>query len=174
MSELETLKEDNGNDSGFPKGLRILLILSSIYIAFTLIGALQQLLGGPLTEVQIEEQAADIYGGLAQLEDEGFGSDLKEMAETMINSAIYTNNEVFYLNYTLRLIESLIGAIAIVLMFQLKRIGFHVYIIYSIFPVIAMYLTMPQEFILTMSVVSLLLIGALFSLLYGRHIKHLN
>ncbi len=166
---------ENPNPEGTrPRALNILLILSAVYIVMSFSATLQAIMGGPLTQVQLETETADFYGSISELRDQGIGQEFTDMAETMIETSFYINNEVFYLYNTLRLMELLIGAISIVLMFQLKKVGFHIYIVYSLLPIITTYITLPQELILTASIIVLVLIAALFALLYGSKLKYMK
>ena len=157
-----------------PRSLNILLILSSIYIIMSFSGTLQSLSNGPLTQVQMETETADFYGSIVELRDQGIGEGLADMAEVIIETSFYINNEAFYLTHNLRLLELIIGAISIVLMFQLKKTGFHVYLFYSLFPIITTYITLPQEFILTASIILMLMFAALFAFLYGSKLKYMK
>lgn len=170
-TEIDTALPENGKR---PQSLKILLILSSIYIVVTLSGTIQSLMNGPLTQDQLEEETSRLYSSVTQLEEQGIGLELVDMARVMIDSAIYLNNEAFVLTHSLKLIMLLIGAVSIVLMYQYKKIGFHIYLLYSLLPIAVMYITTPQELILNASIVLLVLIGGFFALLYGRNLKYLK
>ena len=166
--------EDFNPEGKRPRSLNVLLILSAIYIVMSLSATLQAISSGPLTQNQLEEETADFYGSMVELRDQGVGQELTNMAEVMIETSFYINNEVFQLTNNLRLLELIIGAISLVLMFQLKKIGFHVYLLYSLLPIITTYITLPQELILTASIVVTVLIGGFFALLYGTKLKYMK
>jgi hypothetical protein len=166
--------ELSNTDGKRPRSLNVLLILSSIYIVMSFSATLQSLSDGPRTEVQMETDTAEFYSSIVELKDQGIGEGLTDMAEVMIESSFYINNEAFYLTNNLRLLELIIGAISIVLMFQLKKTGFHVYLFYSLFPIITTYITLPQKFILTASIVLMLIFAALFAFLYGSKLKYMK
>lgn len=170
-TEIDTEFPENGKR---PQSLKILLILSSIYIVITLSGTIQALMNGPLTQDQLEQETSALYSSVTQLEEQGIGLELVDMARVMIDSAIYLNNEAFVLTHSLKLIMLLIGAASIVLMYQYKKIGFHIYLLYSLLPIAVMYITTPQELILNASIVLLVFIGGFFALLYGRNLKYLK
>ena len=166
--------EDSNSDGKRPRSLNILLILSAISIIMGLTATLQSLSNGPVSQTQLEDETADFYDLIVEFKDQGVGSELTDVIEVMVNTSFYVNNEVFYLSNNLRLLELIIGAISIVLMFQLKKIGFHLYLFYSLFPIIITYITLPQELILTISIVLMLIFAALFALLYGSKLKFMK
>lgn len=166
--------EDLNPEGKRPRSLNVLLILSAIYIVMSLSATLQAISSGPLTQNQLEEGTADFYSSIAELRSQGLGQELTDMAEVMIETSFYVNNEVFYLTNNLRLLELLIGAISLVLMFQLKKVGFHLYLLYSLMPIITTYITLPQELILTASIIIMVFIGGLFALLYGTKLKYMK
>lgn len=170
----ENIIDTDYSEKKRPKFLNVLLVLSSVYIIATFFATTQTLISGPLTQEQLEEQTADLYGSASELTDRGVDNEITRMAEVMIDSSIYLNNEVFYLNNILRLFELILGAISIILIFKLRKIGFHLYLLYSLVPIAIMYITTPQELILTLSIVLLVGIGGLFSVLYGIHLKYMK
>lgn len=169
------MKEIKSQGEGaVPKRLKILVILSGIYIAFSLMGTVQSLFGGPLSEEEIQNEELQFYEMINELEAEGIGQEFTEMAEVMISTSVYINNEAFYLSNSLRLVELLVGAFSLFLMFHLKKIGFHLYIIYSFLPILITYIVLPMELILTASIIVSVLLGAFFALLYGRSLKDMS
>ena len=177
MIDIDTTEvEDHNSKKGKKrsKTLNFLLILSSIYIVMTFSATLQAVNSGPLSNNQIEEDTAEFYALVVELQKNGAGQELTNMVEVMIESSIYQNNEAFYLSNILRLIEFIVGGFGIVFMFQLRKIGFHLYILYSLLPIAIIYITIPQALIINLSIIVLVLIGGFFSLLYGSQLKHMK
>jgi|SRR5690554_7273707 len=175
INEQETLHPiANEQQPKRPTFLTVLIVLSAIYISFSLFGVGNALISGPVSEIELDEQLSELYALSADLKSNGVGEQFGQMVEIMIQNAIYTNNEAFYITYVLNFISLIIGAISLFLMYNLKKIGFHIYVIYSLLPIISMYITTPIELILTFSIVSSVLIAALFSLLYGINLKHMS
>ncbi|PWH86171.1 hypothetical protein [Brumimicrobium oceani] len=173
QEELPNSKDIN-TETKRPNSLTVLLVLSAIYIVMSLSATFQAISNGPLTQNQLEQETSEFYGSMVELRNQGLGEELTDMAEVMVETSVYINNEVYQLTNYLRLIELIIGAASLVLMFQLKKIGFHIYLFYSLFPIITTYITLPQELILTASIVVMVFIGALFALLYGTKLKYMK
>lgn len=157
-----------------PVFLNILLILSALYIASGFFGTTQALINGPLSEEQLEEQVSELYSSVNTLVESGIDDEFASSVEIMVDNSIYLNNEAFYSSNILTLISFIIGAMAIFMMYKLNKMGFHLYVIYSLMPIITMYALVPMHLILPMSVVLLVILGALFSILYGIHLKYMK
>lgn len=157
-----------------PVLLTVLVILSAIYIIGSLLAVTSALISGPLSEEALETELEGLYELSAELSANGAGEQLAGMTNTIIDNAVYINNEVFMLSHTLSLITLIIGAIGVFMMFNLKKIGFHLYVIYSLLPIITMYIITPMELIITFSVISAVVLAALFSVLYGLNLKHMK
>lgn len=131
-------------------------------------------MNGPLSEEALDAELANLYVSAADLQSSGIGEQFVRIIDTMIENAIYINNEAFLITNLSTLITLIVGAFSIFLMFKLRKIGFHLYIIYSILPIITMYIITPMEMILTFSVITTVFIGALFAVLYGVNLKHMK
>ncbi|HLV41403.1 MAG TPA: hypothetical protein VKY37_03930 [Brumimicrobium sp.] len=157
-----------------PKLLNVLLFLSGVYIAGNFLGVVNSLIGGPLSEEQLEAELSNLYTSAADLQATGAGEQFGRIIETMIDNAIYINNEAFMATNLSTLLTLVIGALSVFLMFKLKKVGFHLYIAYSLLPIITMYMITPMELILTFSVVTTVVIGSIFSILYGMNLKYMK
>lgn len=156
-----------------PTFLVFLAVMSFIYLAFSFFGILSSLFTGPLTEEQMELQRATLYDSIATLEAQGMDS-FAQMLEKMMLYTEYMNFEAFYLTNVTSLIVSIIGLVAVIMMLQLKKIGFHLYVAYSLLPIVIMYAITPMNLISTFSVVAPLVLSAIFCVLYGLNLKHMK
>lgn len=150
-----------------PKLLNILLIISSIFLIATLTSVTQKLINGPLTQVQLEQEMIDLYGTPTILKSNGFDDNAIQSVQVIVENSKYINNNVFYLSNISLLVTVMIGFSGVFLMFFLKKAGFYIYIIYSILPIISMYLTTPQHLILNECVILLAVSSAILITLYG-------
>lgn len=157
-----------------PTLLIVLLILSGFYIVMNSYGIVQDMMNGPLTEEEVDEQLSTIYTSINDLQSEGASQNIIGSLKTMIANTKYINSKAFYLYNTLTLFSLLFGAVSIVLMYQLKKIGFHLYIIYSLLPILSMYIIFPIKLVSTLSIVFSLLIAVIFALLYGKNLKYMK
>ena len=157
-----------------PKLLIVLLVLSGFYITTNTYGIIQDFINGPLTQEQVDEQLVTVYTSINDLQSEGASEKLIRSLKTMIANTKYINDKAFYLYNSLTLISLILGAVSIVFMFKLRKIGFHLYIIYSLSPIISMYIVFPMNLVSSLSVIFSLLIATLFALLYGRNLKYMH
>lgn len=167
----------NNNFSEKPKRsplLNVLLILSGINIVAGIYGTFQSLRHGPLTTAQLEEGMSELYTSIGQLRDQNAGESIANMVESVINYSIYVNDYSFYTNAYLLLFSFLVGAISLFFMFSLKKIGFHLYIIYSLLPVLTMYIVAPAYLIPNLNVIFYVIQATILALLYGRNLKYMS
>src|SRR5690554_5244380 len=157
-----------------PKMLKVLLVLSAIYIVLSLSTTVQALINGPLNEEQMEKESIAFREMIVELEENNISEKVIEMADVMLATTKYINDEAYYLSNTLRLFELIIGGVSLFLMYKLRKTGFHLYIIYSFFPIATTYIVLPMELILTASIIVSVILGAVFALLYGRNLKYME
>ncbi|WP_107038654.1 hypothetical protein [Brumimicrobium mesophilum] len=174
--ELENIDLDNNPNEAKkrPTFLTILLVLSTLYIVSGFFGATQALISGPLSPEQMEEQMSELYGTISGMVENDPDGQFSNTVEVMIDNSVYLNNEAFYSSNILNLVSFIIGGMAIFMMFKLNKIGFHLYVIYSLLPVVITYAIVPMSLILPMTIVMLVLLGAIFSVLYGIHLKYMK
>lgn len=156
-----------------PTFLIILAVLSFLSLALSFFGSLFSFFAGPLSEEEIESQNADLYESVSLLKSQGMDGFADTMEKTM-QYANYMNSEAFVMGNLTSLLVSILGILAVVMMLKLKKIGFHLYVAYSLLPILLMYAIAPAEYITTFSVVTSLVISALFCLLYGLNLKHMK
>lgn len=156
-----------------PTFLVVLVILSAISMILSFISTVGALISGPMDSDTMEMYNADVYESLSVLRDSGAHS-MADIVENFIHLAAYENNEIFYTNHLITLFIIIIGIVGITLMFQLRKLGFHLYIIYSILPILSMYILLPMELIPSFLVIGSLLISLLFIVLYGLNLKHMK
>ncbi|PWH86172.1 hypothetical protein [Brumimicrobium oceani] len=149
-----------------PKLLSLLLLLSSIYILSTLTAVTQRLIDGPMTQVQLEQQMSALYGETQILVNQGASPEYMQSTQKIVENSRYINNEVFYLsNYSL-LGTLIVGLISVFLMFFGFKIGLCVYLVYSILPIITMYLITPAGLILETPILIIAFSSAVLLFLY--------
>lgn len=157
-----------------PNLLIVLLVLSGIYIATNTFGTVQAFMNGPLSQEQVDKQLSTLYGFIDDSKAEGASEGIIRSFKIIASNTEYINNEAFYLYNTLTLISLIFGAVSIFFIYKLKKIGFHLYIIYCLLPVLSMYIVFPTGMVSTYSIVFLLITGTIFSLLYGKNLKYLK
>lgn len=157
-----------------PVLLVILLVLSSIYVFFGLISSVKSVVSGPLTEEQLEEGFLPIYTLISKAEEQGSSGDLVEMLNLVVANSTYINNNAFMTSAFLSLLTYLLGALAIFFMFNMRKIGFHIYVLYSLMPVAAMYIVTPSHLIPNIYLIYYMAVAIFFALLYGLNLKKMR
>lgn len=173
MEEYKTIKSEVHESNKRPVFLTVLCILSFVTIGFGLMSSILALINGPVSGEMMDESLTDMYAMLSFYEEQGL-TFMVDFIQKTIDSSYYLNNETFYLNQALGFIGLVVGLIGVVFMFQQKKIGYHLYIIYSILPVITLYLVLPLELISTVFIVVSLFFSGIFCLLYGLNLKHMR
>ena len=153
-----------------PTFLIVLAVLSFLYMSSGLFASAGALFKGPVSQSdmdQLEVGLANSVNEMNKMGQAGFAG----MFETVIKKMHYTNQQVFYKQNILALLVALIGITGIVFMLKLRKIGFHIYIVYSLLTVGIMYLVYPTDLILNLEVYVSLFFSALFIFLYSRNLK---
>ena len=171
MSEYST--EQEYQPTAKPTFLVVLAVLSFISMGLNFLQYLFSFISGPMNQDTWEVYEATMYESVGQMNDLGW-SGMAEMVEQVIQMSYMANFDYFVLNNLLQLIAVLIGGAGVFMMLRLKKIGFHLYVIYSLLPVVIMYLLFPTEVIATFVVVSTLVVSAIFCLLYALNLKHMK
>ena len=149
-----------------PKLLSFLLLLSSIYILSTLTAVTQKLIDGPMTQVQLEQQMSTLYGETQLLVNQGASPEYMQSTQLIVENSRFINNEVFYLSNYALLGTLVVGFISVFLMFFGFKSGLVVYLIYSMLPIITMYLITPSGLILETPILIIAFTSAVLFLLY--------
>ncbi|MGB1102684.1 MAG: hypothetical protein ACPG21_03570 [Crocinitomicaceae bacterium] len=152
-----------------PTTLKVLLILSAISLAFQLIVQVMNTINGPLNEEQMREQKIEMMAGFTEESAELMQGTMTEML-----ALADIGNENFYLISAISLMTIAIGLASLWLMFQMRRIGFHLYVIYSLIPIADTIYFFGGMQITTMLIVLFAIVGGVFSILYGMQLKHMR
>lgn len=113
-----------------PNGLTALCILSWIWMAMVLLSAFSTVSNGRLTDADIRDQKIAIL--------ESQTPESIEMMPWVVEETIeflYISRDNYTAMITIDFVSLIIGMIGVFLMFQLRKIGFHLYIGYSILSV---------------------------------------
>ncbi|PHR44744.1 MAG: hypothetical protein COA32_14095 [Fluviicola sp.] len=156
-----------------PTFLVVLAVLSYISIGIGTLGVLFSLISGPISQEQLEQQEAQLYESINVLNDAGM-DDFVTIIETSSNQAKYINNEVFYSFNIINLLSLIIGFMGVFLMMKLKKVGFHLYVAYSLLPIIIIYALIPMNLIIGVSIIASVILSAIFCILYGLNLKHME
>jgi hypothetical protein len=147
-----------------PAFITVLAILSWVYVAIGVLGALVNSLSSEEKQMQQIDQAIAIYD---DMDDVPFLADSVAVLEASRDNLRVTNLG--------NLIFLLIEGVAVFMMFNLKRNGFWLYTLAQIGLVSLMIMVMPwPNLISTLTVVVTLFLVLLFEILYAVNLKHMK
>ena len=135
MSELE--QQPVNEQKKRPKFLLVLCILTFISTGFEFLGSLLKLVSGPLNNDQMQSQLVSFQEEIDKMKEIGADSFVDSM-QTSIRMFKQVN-ENHYLAAFISIIVCVLGAYAALRMFKGYRLGFHLYIIYSILSFVSIY-----------------------------------
>lgn len=151
-----------------PVFLTVLGILSFITIGFGLLGNVTGLFSGPLSEAEMEQVMNQALKSLEPLNASGM-NEMSSSFELIFRTQVYINAN-FYIHTLITIASLAIGLSGVIFMFQAKKNGFHLYIIYNLINVSSIYLSVPASEVPSIIVISNLIFSALFVFLYSRNL----
>lgn len=160
------------NDKPRPVFLLVLCILSFIYIAYCTLVYSLQLINGPMSSEMMMEQRVKMTEQMQQMEEMG-----ADYGVTLIKQII-SMMESLNSNATLVSVVSLsvlaLGFIGVLLMFKGRKIGFHLYIIYSLLVISKIYFFVSSIYIPFPYLMIYVFFGGLFVFMYSRNLYWLK
>ncbi len=152
-----------------PRAVLVLFILTCIYTSLKLIGALGNLLTGPPSAEEVKKVKTEMGKSLKAAEE--LKSDyLIEFYNKMdlITDATIAN---FMLYNFLSFLFFGLGLMGAIFMFNRRKLGFHLYIMYSFLVLIQYYFIVSPADVPFSLLLMEGLISVLFIYLYSRHLK---
>jgi len=147
-----------------PVFILVLAILSWVYVAIGLLGALVNSFSSHEKQEEAIDEAIAIYEN----------TDEMPMRDDMIEFMEASRDTVKISNFG-QLILMLVEGIAVYMMFQLKRSGFWLYTIAQIgFLGLFMYILPSDNIVTTLTMVFYIFIVLLFEILYAVNLKHMR
>lgn len=161
--------ENAYNNEPRPVFLKVLCILSYVFIGYSLLENVLKLVSGPASKDQMQAQKVQLLKSVDQFKemDADFAVDLFQKLIIMIESI----NANFYLFCLTGIIYTVIGFIGVYMMWNAKKKGFHLYIIYSILMSTQLYFIMSPQNIPSFLIIWNLLFSGLFVFMYSRNLK---
>jgi hypothetical protein len=155
-----------------PAFLTVLCILTFVNAGLSVITSLLSLLHGPISEEEMTEQRVQFLKSADEMRtmDMPAFAEMMEQIQRMSESA----NAHFYANTLISLVILCLGIFGAVFMLRGKKLGFHLYIGYSLLAVLQLYFFASPADIPTVAVVFGLLFSGLFVFLYSRNLHWIN
>jgi len=155
-----------------PRFLLVICILSLVWTGSTFFSGLMELADGPLTKSEMNVALVEMDRSMEELKTNNMQSWVP-MFQKLRQMTIESNNK-FYPILVTNLLVLLIGIFGVVQMLRGFKIGFHLYIIYSLLSVVQLYIFLSPTIIPTMLVVFNLLFAGLFVSMYAANLKSLR
>lgn len=166
MSEAFEEKEDDNKPR--PKLLTVIGILSFVSLGFQFLGFIFTLIRGKLTDEEMIDQRVQMMKAYKII---GIDSDEAGDLVEMTGDILQQTNDSFWLVQFLTLLTIGSGLAGVIMMFRRRKIGFHLYIIYSLIAVGGTYLYLSPELVTLQSVMVALALSGLFVFLYSRTLR---
>ena len=157
-----------GEDEKRPSFLTAICVLSFITIGSNLIFGFIGLFSGPQSDEELLQAKVDLAKTSSELKTAGLESWVDVMDQ--LDRMTVEINDSFYLASILGLIVALIGLFGVLKMWQGMKMGFHLYIIYSLISVVSVYLYVSPANIPSFVIIFNLLISGLFIFMYSRNL----
>jgi hypothetical protein len=155
-----------------PTFLTVLCILTFINVGINSLILMFQLVSGPTSEEDLLADRVELARATSQLEDAGMDGFVGVMDQLMAMTAQIQEN--FYLAMIVALVTYLIGLLGAFKMWQGQKIGFHLYIIYSLLAVGGVYLYISPQNIPSISIIFGLILSGAFVFMYSRNLSWLK
>lgn len=155
-----------------PGFLTALCVLSFIATGLSLFFGVINLIGGKQNEEQMLNAKVAMTQSIGELKKLGMDSWV-DMMEKLQAMTIDVNNN-FYLAAILTLLISGLGLYGVFKMFKGFKIGFHMYIIYSLLSVAGVYLYVSPAHVPSFMIIVNIIISGLFVFLYSRNLHWMN
>ncbi len=152
-----------------PAFLTTLCVLSFVSIGFSLLSGLISIVSGPTSEEQMLDQRVEMMGAISDLKITGMDWAVDMMEKSMLMAEDFNNN--FYLATILNLIIVLTGLFGVLRMLSGYKMGFHIYIVYCILSVGALYAYVNPAHIPSFVIIVNVILSGLFVFLYSRNLK---
>lgn len=161
--------EMNETEQKRPVFLLVLCILSFVSIGWSLLTSIIALFTGPASEEAMLETKVEFTKQINQMNELGseWGADI---IRKMINMIESTNASHYSFTMT-TIVILLIGATGVFWMLKRKKLGFHIYIIYSLLTAVQLYLFVDPKYIPTFLVIFSAILSGIFILLYSLNLK---
>jgi hypothetical protein len=152
-----------------PGLLTVLCILTFVNVGMSLFSLLASLFSGPLGEEEMTEQRVQFV----KIADEMKSMNLFSFAEIFdkLQRMSESLNEHFYFNSVVSVLVLLVGLVGTLMMWQGKKLGFHLYIGYSLLAIIQIYFFVSPSDVPSFVVIWGLLMSVLFVFMYSRNLK---
>jgi hypothetical protein len=155
-----------------PQGLMILLVLTLISTASTVLFGLLTVIFFKPTQADLNKERLEMAKLIVELKELGLDA-LVEMLEK-VQAMTDVLNAHFVGSNLVNIAIALLGAVSVYLMFKRNHLGFHGYIIYNLLACVSVYFFVSPAMVPTIILIVNLIISLIFVLLYAKHLPWLK
>ena len=149
-----------------PALLLVLAILSFISIGFSIIATVIGLAGGPLSEEEIISQRVEMTKSKTEMRKAGMDGMVSFFDK--LEGMLEDTNDNFYPSKGVMLVTDFLGLFGVIFMLRRRKLGFHMYIMYSLLALGGMLLYVsPGNIHISIPIMNVIFAG-LFIFLYSR------
>ena len=152
-----------------PVFLKVICILSFIWMGLGLFNNVFGLVRGPVPPDAMAETQAQVDAEIEKLKEIGADSWV-EFSETMSRMAIESNQN-YYSALVIDLSILILGIFSVLRMWQGVKMGFHLYIVYSLLCAASYYFYLSPENVPTLFIVLSFIFSGIFVFMYSRNLK---
>lgn len=151
-----------------PQGLTILLVLTLISTASTVLFGLLTVIFFKPSEADLKKERLEMAKSIVELKELGLDS-LVELLEK-VQAMTEVLNAHFISSNLVNIAIAMLGAAAAYLMFKRNHLGFHGYIIYNLLACVSVYFFVSPTMVPSIILIVNLIISLIFVLLYAKHL----
>jgi hypothetical protein len=135
-----------------------------------LISGLMGFISGPLSNAELEKSFSTLNSFSTMF---GSTEEIQLVLEKTIEKQRIINNN-FYLNSLITTVVYALGLVGVIFMWKQRKLGFHLYVIYSLLAMTAVYVIVPISLVLQAEIIQSAIFSAIWIGLYAINLKHLN
>jgi hypothetical protein len=162
---METEINKEGNDR--PQFLKVICILSFIFtIAYSFMYTVALMSGSPDSD-SLDEQKSEAMASISQMREMGY----EDMANSFLKVQRYSEFRLdhFYTVVPFDLVVVLLGFVAVFFMWTRRKLGFQLYILYSVLSVVSYFFFVAMDDVPFLMVYFNLVLSGLFVWMYSKN-----
>lgn len=172
MEVLESEYANGGEPKKRPVFLTVLCILTLVWAGLSFFGPLVLLIRGQRSDTAMKMESNLLLKAADQMRESGFDS-IGKYYEQSADMNIQLNQNVYGYASVL-MVAVILGILGAVFMLRGKKLGFHMYIVYSLLSMAAPYFFASTEVIPILNTIVIGLFSLLFIFMYSRNLHWLK
>lgn len=166
----DLLADEKTNTPKIPEFLKVICILSFVSIGYKAMNTIVSLITGPMSSDDVRKLKVEMAKSINEINNVG-GMDWAETILRQAENMVIVLNNHHYANVFSTLAILTIGAIGVWFMWKGRKLGFHLYILYSLIGSAQIFLFMKPNLLLNIMVSWEIAISILFIIFYAMNLK---